>query len=138
MSVRPADYKMSFGTGGLFVNESIAVVRLHIHGEPWSATLQRSIDLGATSLPKAASNRRVLREIVNRVSCLADVERLFLVDEADRPEQEALLWIATCRCYTFIEEFTVEVIQDRFLSLRLDLPIESFDHFFDSKAEEDA
>ena len=29
-------YKMSFSTGGLFLNESIVVAGLHVPGEPWS------------------------------------------------------------------------------------------------------
>lgn len=128
-------YKMSFSTGGLFVNESVHMARLHKEGEDWTETLTRGLSTGATALPKAASNRRTLREIVNRISCLTAQELNFLSDEADRPEQEALLWLATCRAYRFIREFAIEVIQERFLSYRLDLPIDTFDHFLEAKAE---
>lgn len=128
-------YKMSFSTGGLFINESVHMARLHQDGEDWDETLTRGLSTGATALPKAVSNRRTLREIVNRISCLTTQELSFLSDEADRPEQEAILWLATCRAYRFIREFAIEVIQERFLSYRLDLPIDTFDHFFDAKAE---
>ncbi|WP_246082568.1 DUF1819 family protein [Rubellimicrobium rubrum] len=128
---------MSFSTGGLFVNESVELAGLHITGENWSRTILRALEHGATSLPKAASNRRTLREIGNRVSTLTDTEREFLVWGADRPEREALLWLATCRAYRFIREFAIEVIQDRFLSYRLELPLEAFDQFFEAKAEWD-
>lgn len=128
-------YKMSFSTGGLFVNESIAVARLHKADENWKDTILTAMADGSTSLPKAASNRRTLREIANRVSCLTEQERHFLIEQADRPEQEALLWVATCRAYRFVREFAIEVIRERFLSYRLDLPLDAFDHFFDGKAE---
>ena len=135
---KPAkNYQMSFSTGGLFVNESVAVARLHAAGSDWKQTILLALGDGATSLPKSASNRRTLREIANRVSCLTEEERTFLIDDADRPEQEALLWLATCRAYRFVREFAVEVIQDRFLSFRLDLPLSAFDHFLDAKAEWD-
>lgn len=128
-------YKMSFSTGGLFVNESVELARLHKAGESWQDTIVTAMADGATSLPKAASNRRTLREIANRVSCLTPDEREFLVEQSDRPEQEALLWLAACRAYRFVREFAIEVIQERFLSYRYDLPLDAYDHFFDAKAE---
>lgn len=128
-------YKMSFSTGGLFVNESVELARLHKAGESWQDTIVTAMADGATSLPKASSNRRTLREIANRVSCLTPDEREFLVEQSDRPEQEALLWLAACRAYRFVREFAIEVIQERFLSYRYDLPLDAYDHFFDAKAE---
>ena len=56
-------YKMSFATGGLLLNESVEVARLHVPTEAWDVTLQRALEEGVTSLPKAASRRRTLREI---------------------------------------------------------------------------
>lgn len=130
-----SQYKMSFSTGGLFVNESVHLASLHIEGENWTTTIERGLSEGTATLPKTASNRRTLREIANRISHLTPGELNFLFERADRPEQEALLWVATCRAYRFIREFVVEVIQERFLSYRFDLPLDAFDHFFESKAE---
>ena len=126
---------MSFSTGGLFVNESVAVAQLHPSDGDWKETIKKAMISGTVTLPKAASNRRTLREIANRLSTLTDDEREFLVDEADRPEQEALLWLATCRAYTFVREFAIEVVQERFITYRPDLPLDAFDSFFESKAE---
>jgi hypothetical protein len=130
-------YKMSFALGGLHLNESVEVARLHCPGQAWSGTLQRALDDGVVSLPKAASRRRTLREIVNRLSTLEPVELSFLIEEADRNEQQALLWVATCRAYRFVHEFATEVLRERYLSYQLDLPLESFDILFDAKAEWD-
>jgi hypothetical protein len=133
----PSHYKMSFSTGGLFLNETLAVARLHVAGEPWSVTISRALTEGATSLPKAASQRRTLREIVNRLSTLTDMERDYLLTEADRGDQLALLWLATCRAYRFVREFATDVLRERYLSFQLDLPLESFDILFAAKAEWD-
>lgn len=130
-------YKMSFTSGGLFLTESVIIAELHHAGEDWKDTLERALQKGATSLPKAASNRRTVREIVNRLMTLSDDEVEFLIEEAGRQEQQYLLWIATCRAYRFVREFAVEVICDRFLSYQLDLPLESFDIFFEAKADWD-
>lgn len=130
-------YKMSFAVGGLLLNESVEVARMHELSEAWDATLQRALEGGVTSLPKAASRRRTLREIVNRISTFDDEELDYLVERADRQDQQALLWLATCRAYRFVREFATEVIHERFLSFQLDLPLESFDVLFAAKAEWD-
>jgi hypothetical protein len=130
-------YKMSFVTGGLFLNESVEVARMHASAEPWEDTIRRALETGVSSLPKAASRRRTLREIVNRISTLNEEELSYLVEDADRPDQQALLWLATCRAYRFVREFATEVIHDRFLSFKLELPLESFDVLFEAKAEWD-
>lgn len=130
-------YKMSFSTGGLFINESIAVARLHINSEPWEKTVLRAIEKGTTLLPKTASNQRTLREITNRLRTFSESEREFLLEQADRTDQQALLWMATCRAYRFVREFALEVIRERFLSYQIDLPLESFDILFEAKAEWD-
>lgn len=130
-------YKMSFSTGGLFLNESLVVAGLHVSGAPWAATVDCALSEGAASLPKAASQRRTLREICNRLAALTDEERDFLLHDADRSDQLALLWLATCRAYRFVREFAIEVLRERYLSFQLDLPLESFDILFETKAEWD-
>ena len=136
-SVELEPYKMSFAVGGLLLNESVEVARLHKQSEAWDATLERALEGGITSLPKVASRRRTLREIVNRISTLDEDELDYLIEAADRQDQKALLWLATCRAYRFVREFATEVIHERFLSFQLDLPLESFDVLFAAKAEWD-
>lgn len=128
-------YKMSFAVGGLNLNESVEVARLHLSSQSWDDTLAQAMADEVTSLPKVASRRRTLREIYNRVSTFSPDELSFFVYDADRTERQALLWIASCRAYRFVREFATEVLQDRFLSYQLDLPLESFDMLYDAKAE---
>lgn len=135
VSTAKQPYRMSFGLGGLFINESVDVARLHIFGEPWENTIVRAMEEGTTSLPKSASQRRTLREIVNRLSALTDAELTLFSETDDRTEHQALLWLAACRAYRFVAEFAVEVIRERYLSYRLDLSLNAFDIFWEEKAE---
>jgi len=135
MSNLHSSYKMSFALGGLFLNESLDVARLHIASTSWPETLLRALKAGIVKLPKEASQRRTLREIINRLSTLSTNEIVYLTNFAGRADQQALLWLATCRAYRFVREFATDVLQDRYLSFQLDVPIESFDHFFEAKAE---
>lgn len=68
---------------------------------------------------------------------LFDEERTYLLEDSDRHEQQAVLWLAVCRTYRFIQEFAVEVVQDRYQSWRLYLGHETFDRFLAEKAEWD-
>lgn len=135
MSKRKDDsYLMSFGTGGLYVNESVAVARLHRPGADWDATAALAREVGAFPVRKASSAQRSIREIVNRLRWLTDDELEVFV-EGERSEQATLLWLAACRAYRFIREFAVEVLNERFLSLRTDLTYDDFDTFLAAKAE---
>lgn len=131
-------YRMSFTTGGLFLNESVEVAQLHRDSEPWRNTAKRALEQGTTALPKSASNTRSLREITNRLRTLTEQELRFLCEHADRTDQQALLWLAACRAYRFVGEFAQEVVRDRYLSYQMDLPLSAFDIALENKAEWDA
>jgi hypothetical protein len=125
---------MSFGAGGLYVNESVAVARLHVAGADWDSTLAVAMQSGAFPVRKASSARRSIREIVNRLRWLS-ADELELLINGERSEQETLLWLAVCRAYRFIGEFAVEVVSERFLSLRTHVTYDDFDSFYAAKEE---
>lgn len=135
--VEKQNYRMSFSTGGLFINESIALVEHYRSGESWANARERMLAEGITAFPKLASQTRSLREIYDRVAHLSEEERLYLLGQADRQEQQAILWLAVCRTYRFVHEFAVDVVQDRYQSWRLELGPETFDSFLAEKAEWD-
>ena len=119
------------------LNESLAIARAYRFGERWADARERLLAQGASSLPKLASQTRALREVYDRIGHLSDAERRYLSAEADRAEQQAMMWLAICRTYRFIHEFSVEVINERYQSWRLDLGLEVFDRFLAEKAETD-
>ncbi len=127
-------YKMSFVVGGLFLNESIELVHLHDAATDWDRTRELALTRGIISLPKEASRRRTLREIISRLSKLTETQLLHFA-QSDRMDQQSLLWLAICREYRFVQEFAVEVVRERFLSLQIALPLQAFDTFFAAKAE---
>lgn len=117
------------------LNESLVIAQAYQPGESWASARKRLLAQGASSLPKLASQTRALREVYDRIGQLSDAEREYLSDDADRAEQQAILWLAICRTYRFVHEFAVEVINERYQSWRLDLGHEVFDRFLAEKAE---
>lgn len=131
-------YRMSFSVGGLMLNESLVIAQAYRPGETWACARERLLAQGTSSLPKLASQTRALREVYYRIGHLFDTERHYLSAEADRAEQQAIVWLAVCRTYRFVHEFAVEVISERYQSWRLDLGHEVFDRFLAEKAESDS
>lgn len=128
-------YKMSFTSGGLYLNESVELSARYLKTNDWEGTIALAQAEGLTSLPKEKSKRRILREIVNRLETMSNDELQFVVDDADRQEQRLLIWLSVCRAYRLVREFALEVVQDRYLAYQLELPPEGFDLFFEQKAE---
>lgn len=120
------------------LNESLVVAEAYRPGETWKCARKRLLAHGASSLPKLASQTRALREVYDRIGHLSDAERHYMLAEADRTEQQAMVWLAICRTYRFVREFAVEVINERYQSWRLDLGHEVFDRFLAEKAELDS
>jgi hypothetical protein len=125
---------MSFATGGLYINESLTVAGFHQPGTDWDVTAIAARQAGAFPVRKLSSAQRSIREIVNRLRCLRS-EELEAFQTGNRSEQASILWLAACRAYRFIAEFVVEVVADRYASLRLDLTYDDFDTFYAAKAE---
>lgn len=132
-----AKYRMSFSVGGLLVKESVALAQAYRANETWPEARERLMSEGISSFPKLASQTRVLREVFDRIGHLTDAERIYLIEVADRLEQQALVWLAVCRTYRFVKEFAVEVVAERYQSWRFDLGLEVFDRFLAEKAESD-
>ncbi|ESQ75039.1 hypothetical protein ABAC402_11585 [Asticcacaulis sp. AC402] len=125
---------MSFTTGGLYLNESVAVARLYSPGTAWDDLIGDAVQFGAFPVRKENSARRTIREITNRLRQLSDDEIVFFC-EAERADQLAFLWLAACRAYRFIREFSVQILSDRFLTGRYEITYGDFDAFYERKAE---
>ena len=117
-------YSMSFTTGSLFHRESVELAALYLDLGDWNAVRDKVIAENLLQTRTLNTLKRVCRE----------VELEFLV-EGSHQEQAYLLWLAVCRRYRFIADFAVEVLRERYLTLKSDLTHEDFDSFFNRKSE---
>lgn len=127
-------YKMSFSTGGLFLQESIVIVDL-FHGiKDWDDVRSKVDTDNLLQARTVSTAKRTSREAISRLKCLSGYELDFFTD-APSEEQAYILWLAICRHYKFMAEFAVEVLHERFVTLKGDLNYIDFDTFYDHKAE---
>lgn len=125
---------MSFTTGSLFHRESVKLAELYLDYGEWSAVRDKVIAENLLQTRTLNTLKRVCREVISRIRALTQTELAFLV-EASHQEQAYLLWIAVCRRYRFIADFAVEVLRERYITLKTDLTYEDFNSFFNRKSE---
>lgn len=127
-------YSMSFTTGSLFHRESVKLAALYLDLGDWNSVRDKVIAENLLQTRTLNTLKRVCREVVSRLRALTQGELEFLV-EASHQEQAYLLWLAVCRRYRFIADFAVEVLRERYITLKSDLTHEDFNSFFNRKSE---
>ena len=125
---------MSFTTGSLFHRESVRLAALYLDLGDWNAVRDKVITENLLQTRTLNTLKRVCREIISRLKTLSRGE-LELIVEGYHQEQGYLLWLAVCRRYSFIADFAVEVLRERYITLKNDLNYEDFDFFFNRKSE---
>lgn len=125
---------MSFTTGGLFYRESVKLAVLYLELMEWNAVKDKVLSENLLQARTLNTSKRVCREIISRLNKLNPNELSLLV-KANPQEQGYLLWLAVCRRYRFIADFAVEVLRERFITLKTNLSHEDFDFFFNKKSE---
>lgn len=127
-------YIVSFTTGSLFHHESVTLAGLYLALGQWKAVRDKVIKENILQARTLTSLERVCREVISRLKTL-NAEELDFLTRAGHKEQGYLLWLAICRRYRFIADFAVEVVRERYITLKADLTHEVFDSFFGHKAE---
>lgn len=127
-------YSMSFTAGSLFHRESVKLATLYRDLGDWGKVREKVFEDNLLQARTLNTLKRVWKEVASRLRMLSQAELEFLV-EGSHQDQAYLLWIAVCRRYRFIAEFAVEVLRERYITLKADLAIEDFDSFLNRKAE---
>lgn len=127
-------YTMAFTTGGLFCRESVRLAELFLDRSDWNAVRDQVIAENLLQARTVKTLKHICREVLLRLKTLSRSELEFLV-ESRHQEQVYLLWIAVCRRYSFIAEFAVELLRERYITLKADVRREDFDSFFHRKSE---
>ena len=127
-------YSMSFTTGGIFRQESVELAGLYLELQGWDVVRDQVLTQNTLQTRTISTAKKRFREISTRLQQLSPMELELLIDGSIH-EQGYILWIAICRRYQFIGDFAVEVIRERYITLKSDLNYEDYDFFFSKKAE---
>ena len=134
MTLPEQNSRLSFTTGGLFVNESVLLAKAYVELGDWDLAREEALESNLLQARTQATSKRVCRELAFRLAVLTPEQlQLFVVGSPE--EQRCLLWYANCRYYKLIGDFATEVLRERYLSLQIDLQLEEFDYFYNKKAD---
>lgn len=127
-------YSLSFTTGTLFHHESVRIAELYAELHQWQQVRDRVVVENLLQARTLNTLKRVCSEVISRLKQLSD-EELLLLTATHTQEQGYLLWLALCRRYRFIADFSVEVLRERYISLKVDLGQDNFESFFNRKLD---
>ncbi len=127
-------YSLSFTSATLLYRESITVAELFFELKDWSKVRTAVIADNLLQVRTQNTSQRFCSEITSRLKKLT-LQELELLVQGTSKEQVHLLWVALCRRYTLIGDFAVEIIRERFISLKVDLNTEDFEAFIHKKSE---
>jgi len=115
-------------------SESVRLAVVYLKLDTWDRVRDKVVVENLLQSRTLNTRRRLCREVIARLKTLSRRELEFLADGSHQ-EQACLLWIAICRRYRFIADFAVEVLRERYITLKTDLNYEDFDSFFNRKSE---
>ena len=127
-------YLLSFTAASLSISESIKIAEVYLGCKDWNET-KKIVE--KYNLLQSRTNSRTVRtyqELAKRLKLLTG-EQLELLAEGNVQERKYLLWFAICKKYKFIQEFAIEVIHEKFLSMDYQLTDLDYDAFYNRKAD---
>lgn len=125
---------MSFLVGGLFYQHSLTIAELYTTLNSWDEVFKLIVDKNVLQARMQSSAKRIGHEIINRLKTLSAQELEVLLDTSPI-EQKQILFISVCRRYKFIYDFSKDIVRERYLTLKYDLPTEEFDSFYNQKEQ---
>ena len=125
-------YRLSFGTGNAYINESNLILKKYLENKDWRETEKYSIENNILQTNTLSSTKRIFREISLRLKSLSHQEQEFFI-RGNYLDQSILIWIAICRTYKFIGDFASMIISEKFSSYQIELDYNDFNYFYEQQ-----
>lgn len=122
-------YRLSFTTGGLFVNE-IALASEQILQAPSIEVAEAGLLAARTFTGRTDRSIKITtREVFDRARELSGDE-LILAANGHLTDRSNIAWLAATRRFKFIEHFARDILHEKFIGLDLKLSKEDFERFW--------
>lgn len=127
------NYKLSFTSNSLHLEETIKVAEVYIPNRDWSVVQEIIVNENILQKGKVTTTLREFREIKDRISNLTDFQLRLLIN-GNIETQKLLVFLSICKTYEFIKDFVLEVIRHKFILFQTTIFNSDYDNFYDSKA----
>ena len=127
-----AKYKLSFTAAAALIPETIMIAQKQLLYNNWEQTRQDVLTNNLLQKEKQATAIRQYAELKGRLETLTP-SQLTLLCQGNRDESKAMIWLSILKTYTFIAEFTHEVLLNNYLSYEYTISETDFVRYFESK-----
>lgn len=127
------DYKLSFTSASLLINDSIKVAEIYSETNDWAKTKEVILKENILQRKKDSTVIRELQEIRYRLNNLTN-KQLHLLLDSNIETQKLILFLAVCKSYTYIKEFTVEVLRQKVILFDNQIYDSDYEKFFAQKS----
>ena len=128
-------YKLSFTAASLMLVESVKVAQTYLECGNWDTTREILISNNLLQSRTISRTKRIIQELVLRLSVSSEDQLTSLV-EGNLEEQRLLLWFVMCKYYSFIRDFSMEVLHERFMAMQRTLTEVDYYAFYLHKLDE--
>lgn len=128
-----SEYKLSFTSASLFLNETIRIAELYWEDKNWNTTKDTLLRENTLQRKKDATTIRQFQEIRHRLKSLTDGQLELLINSGIET-QRLLLFLGICKVYSLIREFTVEIVRHKFILFDRSLNDSDYYKFYEYKS----
>ncbi len=129
-----ADYLLSFTAAGLQRVLCVQMAALRLELGDWSKTRDRGLQDNLLQARTTTTARRIWKELEARLAELPE-DALRLLAQGTPSQQNQILWLALCRRYRLVDEFSVSVLREAALFGRSSVLPGDVDAFLHQKAQ---
>lgn len=125
-------YTMSYTACSLVCAETKKVAGLYLEERDWKKVAKIAFDTNLLQYRTQNALKRTLSEIISRLKKLPE-EALSILVNGTPYEQNQILWLAVCLRYSFIYDFAIEVVKEKYNLMQSKITQLDYDAFFNSK-----
>lgn len=128
-------YCLSLTGAGTYKHEMVLLARAYLESGSWDAVRASVVDDNLLQLNTDGNRKRIGSELIKRLRTLSPEELEFLA-KSTGDDLSAIVWVAFCRTYPFMREFSNELISERFARMKPDVTKEAYQAFVEDKMYE--
>lgn len=129
------NYCLSLTGAGTRKQEMVLLARAYLDKGNWNAVKTSVFDDNLLQLNTVNNKKRIGSELAKRLKTLSEEELEYLAS-CSGDDLSAIVWVALCRTYPFVREFSNELIAERFAKMKPDVTKEVYQAFVEDKMYE--
>lgn len=126
------NYCLSLTGAGTYKQEMVLLARTYLESGSWNAVKASVLDDNLLQLNTDSNRKRIGSELIKRLKTL-NPEEIEHLATCSGDDLSAIVWVAFCRTYPFVREFSEELIAERYAKMKPDVTKETYQAFVEEK-----